>query len=249
MIPADAPLALPLLYHLNSQAWLGDDTSLEEYLPVHYADLSCPEPPVALPPPSMSPLLGLLRRRRSCRRYERAALLRAQLAVLLFGASGLVDLFEYAPGLSMARRSAPSAGARYPLEVYVVVERVDEVPDGLYRFNVTSHSLQLQRAGSFLKSLDPLLLDQNYFDDANVVLVFAATFEPILRKYGPRGYRYILMEAGHAAQNVCLLATELGLGSVCIGGFSDVELNRFLGLDGMQRASIYAVGCGHPRSS
>ena len=226
---------------------MGDDTSLEEYFPVHYAEVSHPEPPVALPPASMSSLMELLLRRRSCRKYERASLPRTHLAVLLFGASGLVGLFEYAPGLSLARRSAPSAGARYPLEIYVVVERVDGVPDGLYRFNVTSHSLQLLRAGSFLKTLGPLLLDQDYFEDANVVLIFAAAFEPILRKYGPRGYRYILLEVGHAAQNVCLFATELGLGSVCIGGFSDVGLNGFLGLNGTQRAAIYCVGCGHPR--
>jgi SagB-type dehydrogenase family enzyme len=245
MIPADDPFSLPLLYHLNSHAWFNNGAEPEEYFPVHYAEGLGLEPPVALPPTSMSSVVELLVARSSCRKYQQGTLPREHLAVLLFGAGGLVGLSEYAPGLSLARRATPSAGALFPLEIYVVVERVDGIDDGLYRFNATSHTLQLQRAGSLLRGLGPLLLDQTYFDDANVVLVLAAALEPTLRKYGPRGYRYILLEAGHAAQNVSLLATELGLGSLCIGGFSDMELNGLLDLDGTHHAAIYCVGCGY----
>jgi SagB-type dehydrogenase family enzyme len=245
MIPADDPFSVALLYHLNSDAWLQVCSDPEEYFPVHYAEASGSDPPVVLPRVPMSRIVELLLQRRSCRRYQRGSISRTQLATLLFGANGLVDVSEYAPGLSLARRVMPSAGALYPLEVYTVVERVVGVEDGLYKFQAASHRLQLQRAGSFLKTLGLLLLDQTYFNDANVVIIFAATLETILRKYGPRGYRYILLEVGHASQNVCLLATELGLGAICIGGFRDVELNGFLGLDGIQRAAIYCIGCGY----
>lgn len=245
MIPADDPFALAQLFHVNSQAWSDDGTALEEYFPVHYADAPGAEPPVPLPQILTSPVVELLRRRRSCRRYRRRLLPGAHLAALLFGAGGLIGLSEYAPGLSLARRATPSAGGLLPLEIHVVVERVRGVDDGLYRFNATSRTLQPQRAGPFLNVLGPLFLDQAYLDDANVVLVLTAAMERTLRKYGSRGYRYVLLEAGHAAQNVCLLATELGLDSLCIGGFGDNELNDFLGLDGIQRAALYCVGCGY----
>ena len=72
-----------------------------------------------------------------------------------------------------------------------------------------------------------------------------AVFDPTLRKYGARGYRFVLFEAGHAAQNLCLLATEQGLASLCVGGFMDGALNSFVGLDGRARAVVYCVGLGH----
>jgi SagB-type dehydrogenase family enzyme len=75
-------------------------------------------------------------------------------------------------------------------------------------------------------------------------VILAAVFQRTLKKYGPRGYRYVLFEAGHAAQNVCLLATELDLGSICTGGFYDGRLNRYLGLDGTSEAVLYLVGLG-----
>jgi SagB-type dehydrogenase family enzyme len=243
MIPSDNPFALPLLYHLNSQAW-PVESSPEEHFPVGRTEAVDAGPSTDLPAASGSSVVGLLRQRRSCRSYEAAPLSRRHLATLLHAAGGVVGTSEYAPGLSFVRQTAPSAGALFPLRVYAVVERVEGVDDGLYQFNALSNTLRLRRGGAFLRALGPVLLNQAYFDDANVVLVFAASWDPVLRKYGPRGYRYVLLEVGHASQNVCLVATELGLGSVCIGGFSDVELNGFLGLDGAYQAAIYCVGCG-----
>ena len=72
-----------------------------------------------------------------------------------------------------------------------------------------------------------------------------AVLDRTLHKYGARGYRYILLEAGHAAQNLCLLASERGLASLCVGGFADAAVNRFLGLDPRTEATVYCVGVGH----
>jgi SagB-type dehydrogenase family enzyme len=90
------------------------------------------------------------------------------------------------------------------------------------------------------------MAEQDFFVAANVVAIFSAVFERTLKKYGPRGYRYILFEAGHAAQNLCLVAAELGLGSLPLGGFLDSRLNAFLGLDGLAEAALYGVAVGYP---
>ena len=96
-----------------------------------------------------------------------------------------------------------------------------------------------------MKDLGDLLLGQYFLDTANVALIFTAVFERTLKKYGPRGYRYVLFEAGHAAQNASLLAGESGVASVCVGGFRDGRLNEYLGLDGRSEAALYVVGLGY----
>jgi SagB-type dehydrogenase family enzyme len=83
---------------------------------------------------------------------------------------------------------------------------------------------------------------------ANAVVFLSAVFDRTLHKYGPRGYRYILFEAGHVAQNACLLATERGLASLCVGGFIDARVNRLLELDPRVEGTIYCVAIGHPGS-
>ena len=82
--------------------------------------------------------------------------------------------------------------------------------------------------------------------NVNVIVFLAAVFCRSQKKYGPRGYRYILLEAGHVAQTLCLGATERGLGTLCMGGFRDARLNRWLGLDGIDEAVVYSVAIGHP---
>jgi SagB-type dehydrogenase family enzyme len=78
------------------------------------------------------------------------------------------------------------------------------------------------------------------------VIVLSANFGRTLKKYGARGYRYVLLEAGHVAQNICLTAAELGLGSLCVGGYRDRGLNHALGLDGQHEAVVYCIGVGYP---
>jgi SagB-type dehydrogenase family enzyme len=116
----------------------------------------------------------------------------------------------------------------------------------LYHYNVLDHSLEVVRLGDFRGDLRRLFLDEPRVSAAGAVLIFAAVFRRTLVRYGARGYRYVLLEAGHAAQNACLVAGSLGLGSLCLGGFFDARLNRFLGIDGVSEAALYGVAVGRP---
>jgi len=149
----------------------------------------------------------------------------------------------------MHRRPAPSAGGLYPLEMYVAARSVDGLADGFYHYNVPRHELEPLPDAAPLDQLSDVLLVQPYVQSANVLVFLAAVFSRTLRRYGPRGYRYMLLEAGHVGQNLCLLAAELGLGTLCVGGFQDGMLNAHLGLDGRNEAVLYCVCAGFPHPS
>jgi len=169
-----------------------------------------------------------------------------ELSVLLEGTYASTRHNSLADGLGFLPRTVPSAGGLYPLEVYVVLQRVETIPDGLYHYDVRGHGLEPMKSGMLFDVLCACLAGQDCFVSANVVIVFSAMFERTLSRYGARGYRYILFEAGHAAQNLCLIATERGLGSLCMGSFFDTKLNQFLGLDGVGEAALYSVAVGYP---
>jgi SagB-type dehydrogenase family enzyme len=246
MLPADDVTSLALLFHLNSAPRLNEETTLDAPYEVQYGTRAGAGPALALPRSGgPSPVLRLLQQRRSCRTFRPESLPLAVLAAVLEGTYAVSRRDQLANGLSFLGRTVPSAGGLYPLEVYVLTQRVPEVADGLYHYGVLGHSLEPVRTGDFAAPLGRCLVDQYYFASANAVVFFAAVFRRTQAKYGPRGYRYILLEAGHAAQNVCLLAAEQGLGSVCIGGFFDARLNEFLGLDGVSEGAVYCVGVGH----
>jgi SagB-type dehydrogenase family enzyme len=246
MLPADDVTSLALFFHLNSAPRLNEEAPPDAPYEVQYNEMAGAGPALALPRSgSPSPVLRLLQQRRSCRTFRPQPLPLAVLGTVLEGTYAVNRMNRLADGLSFLARSVPSAGGLYPLEVYVLAQRVLEVADGLYHYSVLGHSLEPVRTGDFAAPLGRCLVDQYYFASANAVVFFSAVFRRTLAKYGPRGYRYILLEAGHAAQNLCLLAAEQGLGSVCIGGFFDARLNQFLGLDGVSEGVVYCVGVGH----
>lgn len=247
MIPADDPTTLSLLFHLNSEPWLNSEAYNQalEY-EVEYKEVGGAGEPVALVPPPDSPLLRALRARRSCRTYRPRTLPAETLSALLAGSYG-VTRTEVTPSLGTNfLRGVPSAGALFPLELYAVTCDVEGLADGLYHYNVRRHALELIRTEGVFEGLNASLMTGPFVRNANLVVVLAAVFKRSQKKYGPRGYRYILLEAGHVAQTLCLLAAERGLGSLCMGGFHDSRLNRFLGLDGVREAAVYSVGIGHP---
>jgi SagB-type dehydrogenase family enzyme len=245
MLPADDSVTLARLYHLNSQVRSGEGTPPEEWLPRFRCRIVSTEDWTTLTPP-VTALTEILRRRRSVRQYTISAMPEPAFATLVFGAVGQTGIEEYVPGLALLRRVAPSAGGLCPVDIFAITERVEGLADGLHRVDWLSQTVHLLRAGCFMDTIRRLFINQDCAVGANVVLVFAATFQDTLAKYGARGYRYILLETGHAAQNVCLVATEMGLGSVCIGGFDDDEMNAFLGLDGVECAALYCIVCGYP---
>ena len=160
--------------------------------------------------------------RRSVREYSRKPLTHDELAQLLWAAQGVTG----PEGL----RTAPSAGALYPLEVDVVIGDVDGLPSAIYRYNPDRHELVLTREGDRRRELGAAALGQDCVEAGAAVIALAAVYERTTGKYGERGIRYVHMEVGHAAQNVCLEAAALGLGAVVVGAFEDAAVKRVLGL-------------------
>ena len=139
-----------------------------------------------------------------------------------------------------ALRSAPSAGALYPFEIYVVVHNVEGLEPGIYHYAVRDHQLEVAATGDFRAQA----LQQAMLGEADAAFVLAAVFDRSRHKYGERGYRYVYMEAGHISQNIGLQAVSLGLGSVGVGAFLDSEVNKLIGVDGSKEAAIYLQAVG-----
>ena len=159
----------------------------------------------------------------------------------------LSHILHYSNGLTDKRsgfRASPSAGATYPIEIYPVINNVEGLTTGIYRYSVSTHELELIREGDFRQEMAQAALGQRMLIEATVVLVLSAIFERTTRRYQERGQRYILLEAGHIAQNTSLVATSMGLGTCAIGAFYDEDFNRLLGLDGRQESVLYLVAVG-----
>lgn len=194
---------------------------------------------IVLPSPRLDGTISLeqaIAKRRSIRQYASTPLSLADLSQLCWAAQGKTD--------AEGRRAAPSAGALYPLDLYVIAENVSGLEPGIYRYGSRDHSLTLVRLGRVRKDLADAALSQEAVRQAPATLVLSATASRTTTKYGERGIRYIHMEAGHAAQNVALEAVALGLGSLTVGAFQDDEVNTILGLSKDQE-SLYLLPVGH----
>jgi SagB-type dehydrogenase family enzyme len=178
---------------------------------------------IPLPPPRRDGEITVeraLQQRRSRREFRKAPLNIPDLSQLLWSAQGIT----HEQGL----RTAPSAGALYPLEVYVVVGTVENLPAGVYQYRPHTHQLKRISKEDKRSELASAALDQEYVENNAVVLVFSAVENRTTDKYGRRGIRYIHMEAGHAAQNVFLQAVSLGLGTVAVGAFDDDRVQQIM---------------------
>ena len=128
------------------------------------------------------------------------------------------------------KRTVPSAGATYPLEIFVVVRNVESLKPGLYHYNSKKHSIKLVKEGDFSSELCSFCLNQGFVKKAAFNIIIAAEFERTTTYYGKRGEMYVLLEAGHAAQNVYLEATALNLGCVAVGAFDELKVKKFFEL-------------------
>jgi SagB-type dehydrogenase family enzyme len=176
--------------------------------------------------------------RRSVREFSTRSLTLADVAQLLWAAQGITS--------RDGGRAAPSAGALYPLELYLVAGDVDSLPAGVYRYRPERHRLDHVADGDFRKPLAAAALDQSWVRRAPAVLVIAGVYERSAKKYGDRARRYTRIETGHAAQNVYLQATALGLGTVIVGAFRDADVQEVLGLPD-DHAPLALMPVGHPR--
>jgi SagB-type dehydrogenase family enzyme len=151
-----------------------------------------------------------------------------------------------ATGGAAWRRHAPSSGALGSATVYPIVIRVSGIDAGIYHYDGTGHDLALVRRGRLESWLRERVLYQREFSLAAVVLVVASAIAPLAERYGIRGYRLALLDAGHVSQNLQLAAAALGLSACAVAGFIDSELDDALGLDGVSDASLLCVAMGPP---
>lgn len=200
-----------------------------------------PLPAAALP---RLPLADAVEARRSRRGFLPAAIGLGELTALLRTGYGVTGR---GPG-GLQLRSAPSGGALYPLDVYVAALSVTGLEARIYRFDPLRDVLEvLDPVGR--SQLEPITPYPELVVESSAVVFLTATFWRSRFKYGQRGYRFALLEAGHVAQNVLLAATALGLASVPLGGFFDRQANDLLGVDGLHEAALYLIPLGRPEET
>jgi len=188
------------------------------------------------------PFLEVLKKRRSIRSYSPEALHISDLSLLLWASTG-IQRKQY----NHEFRTAPSAGALYPIETYLAVNNVEELKKGLYHYNIPAHALEELKIGVLGEDLAHAALEQEMCEEAPVVFIWTAVFGRSKWKYKQRAYRYVYLDAGHIAQNLALSAASIGLGSCQIGAIFDDEINSILGVDGTEESTIYLSAVGYPR--
>lgn len=161
--------------------------------------------------------------RRSIRAYGKEKIEEKDISQLLWAAQGITDK---ARGL----RTAPSAGALYPLEIYVAISMVEGMEAGLYKYNPADHSLILKKSGDIREDLYYVSLRQNSVKDAAAVIIYCAVFERTSSRYKDKAEQYVFIETGHSAQNVYLQAEALNLGTVAMGAIDNEGVKKALEL-------------------
>ena len=205
-------------------------------------------PQVPLPEPAVGTAVAeVMQRRRSNRELSHPISVPA-LAAVLGRALGVTAVVENEQaGVVQALRAWPSAGGLYPLDTYVVASDVAGAPPGVYHFNVLTSALE--RLSGCRHPRD-VLRDGFFWQDfavtASAAVLLVAAFDRTIAKYGERGYRLVLLDAGHAAQNVLLAAEDLRLPAVAVAGFCDDSLAADLAVDGLSEAVVHAVLLGGP---
>jgi len=220
-------------------------------------DRGVPQPPLeleagkdaaelALPPASSlviprQDLREAIERRRSLRRYARAPLTLEELSFLLWCTQGVRKVVTG----SATFRTVPSAGARHAIETYLLVNNVQGVPEGLYRYSALRHALlELKREPGLADQLTAACLGQEFVKSSAVTFAWTAVVQRMRWRYGERGYRYLLLDAGHVCQNLYLAAEAVACGVCAIAAFDDEAADRLLDLDGEEQFSLYLATVG-----
>jgi SagB-type dehydrogenase family enzyme len=193
---------------------------------------------IKLPQPVLKSNFSLeqaLAERRSIRSYTDDPLTLSEISQLLWAAQGVTDT-------KTGHRTAPSAMAKYPLELYVVAANVKGLASGLYHYQPTEHNLVLVKPGDVRTDLST----QPTVKTAPAVFLFTGVYERIGTRFGDRSKMFVFLEAGHAAQNLCLQATALHLGTVTVGGIDPVSLKKAVSLPENEDA-LYVLPVGKPK--
>ena len=184
----------------------------------------------------------VLGRRRSIRAFSNQPLNLDDLGFLLWASTGIQRVeqgYEF--------RTAPSAGALYPIETYIAAKNIENVDGGIYHYNIKNHLIEEIKTGNFGNALAHAALDQKMCATASAVFIWTAIFERSKWKYKQRAYRYIYLDAGHIAENLALAAASINCGSCQVGAFFDDEINSIVGVDGAEESTICLGVIGHPK--
>lgn len=245
MFRCDHPVAWA--YHRNTSRWPFNMHGMNEPTRETPAfkedfDAAC----VDLEPPRL-PDIGLasaLAQRSSCRRFAPTPIERAELGTMLHAGYGVLERAELWGEFCV--RPVPSGGGLYPLELYVLAQRVQNMEGGVYHYVPLGHRLEVVRPDALPAHLSSeMFLGQPYLVQAAAIVVITAVVERSLWKYDDRGYRYIVLEAGHVAQNINLCAAGFGLATLNLGGFFDEDMTALLKLDADHEIVLYGIALGH----
>ena len=202
-------------------------------------------PAVDLPTRSLGQTLT---ERCSCRQFNGQALALREVATLLHSAYGIHGVSQ-TPGGELSERPIPSGGARFPLEVYLLVRRVDSIDRGIYHYAPQRSLLEQLRGPVPWPCVTHIFLDQPYLATAGALMIITGAAERTLKRYGERGFRFLWLEAGHLAQNVVLTSAALDLGCLPLAGFYDNVLADLLGTALDTEPPLYALALGHHTST
>ncbi|AQU03139.1 MAG: nitroreductase family protein [Dehalococcoides mccartyi] len=198
---------------------------------------------IKLPPPAVRGKMTVeeaINKRRSVRAFSSRGLTKEILSQLLWASDGITDTVD-------KLRSAPSAGAIYPLELYIIAgdKGVEGLDAGVYRYNPERHVLHLQLGGDFRLQLAEGCFNQDFVADAPFSLVICYRPDELIKRYGKSADKYAYFEVGHAAQNFCLECVSSGLGSVVIGAFTEETVCKSMNLNGHPKP-LYVIAAGFP---
>lgn len=199
---------------------------------------------MARPKAAFSQLQKLLVSRSSYRGFSKKPVTLKHLSQILYFSAGLVRFLQQ--NLESSRRPYPSAGAKYPLEVYpLVLVNSDNLKRGLYHYNVIEHSFEILLSSLRADDLKDIWMSQKWFRKASIILIITSVFERTTEKYGQRGIGFSLIEAGHLGQNIYLVAQKLGIGCSAIGEFREEAIVKLLDINPNEELPIYYIALGN----
>ena len=215
-------------------------------MPEPHKNYASPIATIALPEPLIGQAANVWEvfgRRRSTRAFSPAQNLPLDLlSCLLWSTQGIT-----ATAGEWDFRAAPSAGALYPIETYLVARAVEGIEQGIYHFRPHAFDLEFIKRGEFASLLADAALGQDMIRQAQATFVWTAVVARSTWKYRQRAYRYIYMDAGHIGQNLYLAGTAAGLGVCAVGAFFDDQVNDLIGIDGTEETTVYLASVGWPR--
>jgi len=219
--------------------------------------LGVPLPPLELPLPPDAEIMDLpagkdlglpkldlaelIEKRESLRKYADTALTLQELAFLLWGTQGIKSISDK----PITKRTVPSAGSRHPLDTFLMVNRVEGLRPGLYRYMAVEHKLaHLPALEDFNPRMTEACLKQSHVGNSAVTFMWVADVQRTIWRYCQRGYRYLYLDAAHVCQNLYLMAEAIDCGVCAIGAYDDDQVNGLLGLDGENQFAIYLATLG-----